>query len=82
MRPDHQSPLGQPVDDDAAERRDEAGQSEEEVDEPGLRVRSGQDTSPDAERDEHRPVAEHRQELPAEEEADVRTAEDRAHARS
>ncbi len=79
MGPDHQAPLGQPVDDDAAERSDQARHAEEEEDDSRLRVRSGQDPGPDAERDEHRPVAEHRKELPAEEEADVRAAEDCAH---
>ena len=80
MRHDHQPPLRQPVDDDPAERRYEPGHAEEEEDDPGLRIRPGEDPRPDAERDEHRPVAEHRQELAGEEEADVRAAEDGAHA--
>jgi hypothetical protein len=80
VRRDHQAPLRQTVDNDAAEWSDQARDSEEEEDEPRLRVRSGEDTRPDAERDEHRPVAEHREELPAEQKADVPAVEDRAHA--
>ena len=80
VRPDHQTPFREPVDDDPAERGHQTGQSQEEEDDPGFGVRSGQNTGPDPEGDVHRPVAEHRQELPAEEKADVPAAENRAHA--
>ena len=54
---------------------------EHEEDEPGGGVRSGQHLRPDGEDEEHRPVAEHRERLARQEEADVAAAEQLAHAR-
>src|SRR6266566_5517579 len=69
----------QPVDDEAADGGDEAGEREHEEHEPGLRVRAGQHLRPDPEDDDHRPVAEHRQRLPGEEQPHVAACEQRLH---
>src|SRR5207253_4297692 len=79
MRRDHQRALAQPVDDEPADRRDQPGEREHEEHEPGLRVRAGQNLRPDAEDDDHRPVAEHRQRLASEEQAHVAACDQRAH---
>jgi len=77
---DHQAALGKTVDDEPSERRDHAGRAEAEEDDSRLGVRAGQDARSDAERDDHGPVAEHRQRLPSQEEADVAATEQRPHA--
>ncbi len=79
VRRDHQRSLAHAVDEQSAERRGEAREREDEEDETGLRVRAGQHLGPDAEDDDHRPVAEHRERLPREEQTHVAAAEQRAH---
>src|SRR5439155_23061825 len=72
-------PLAQPVDDEAAEWSDEPREREHEEDESGGTVRPRQHLRPDAEDDDHRPVAEHRQGLAGEEQPEVRPREQRLH---
>ena len=79
VRRDHQGPLAQPVDDEAAEWSDEPREREHEEDESGGTVRPRQHLRPDAEDDDHRPVAEHRHELARHEEAHVAPLQQCAH---
>src|SRR5581483_3392429 len=79
LRADHQRPLHDSVDEEAAERRGEAREREHEEDEPRGAVRPGELLRPDREREEHHPVAEHRDGLAGEELPDVPACEQGSH---
>ena len=79
VRHDHQAALGEAVDHETAQWRNEAHEREDEEHEPRGARRSGQRLHPDRKDHEHHPVAEHRERLAGQQQADVRAREELPH---